>query len=183
MESSAAGHAPVEQRHFTANSHPQSRSVSMAISRVGRPGADSHPHSVNYAEIQMALKPLGDWRAYQGKAELVEAVGAALRPFPGVQLNFARPIRNAFDELLSGDAFRHPRGLRVERGARVTSRERGAEDVENLAQGGRRLVGDPAFDGHVAAISKEMASPLTRPRPRSGIARRPSRDMPQRNAT
>ena len=76
--------------------------VAEVISRVGRPEAGSHPHPVNYAEIQIALKPLGDWREYQDKAELVEAITAALKPFPGVQLNFTQPIQNAFDELLSG---------------------------------------------------------------------------------
>ena len=76
--------------------------VEEVISRIGRPEAGSHPHPVNYAEIQMALAPLGTWKDFDSKAELIEAIGAVLEPFPGVQLNFTQPIQNAFDELLSG---------------------------------------------------------------------------------
>ena len=76
--------------------------VDETISRIGRPEAGSHPHPVNYAEIHIELKPLGEWKNYRNKQELIEALSAGLKPFPGVQLNFTQPIQNAFDELLSG---------------------------------------------------------------------------------
>jgi cobalt-zinc-cadmium resistance protein CzcA len=72
------------------------------ISRIGRPEAGSHPHPVNYAEIQIELKPQREWGRFADKAELIEGISDVLAPFPGVQLNFTQPIQNAFDELLSG---------------------------------------------------------------------------------
>jgi len=76
--------------------------VDETISRIGRPEAGSHPHPVNYAELHIELKPLSEWEEFDSKAELIEAISAKLKPFPGVQLNFTQPIQNAFDELLSG---------------------------------------------------------------------------------
>jgi cobalt-zinc-cadmium resistance protein CzcA len=78
------------------------REVREVVSRIGRPEAGSHPHPVNYAEIHIELKPLGQWTRYKDKDALVEALSEDLGSFPGVQLNFTQPIQNAFDELLSG---------------------------------------------------------------------------------
>jgi heavy metal efflux system protein len=79
--------------------YPEVREV---ISRIGRPEAGSHPHPVNYAEVHIELKPESDWTRYANKAELVEVLKKDLKGFVGVQLNFTQPIKNAFDELLSG---------------------------------------------------------------------------------
>ena len=76
--------------------------VDEVISRIGRPEAGSHPHPVNYAEIHIELKPRRAWGQFKNKDELIAAIGMALEPFPGAQLNFTQPIQNAFDELLSG---------------------------------------------------------------------------------
>ena len=76
--------------------------VDETISRIGRPEAGSHPHPVNYAEIHIELTPFKEWKEFGSKDELIEAISAKLKPFPGVQLNFTQPIQNAFDELLSG---------------------------------------------------------------------------------
>ncbi len=76
--------------------------VDETISRIGRPEAGSHPHPVNYAEVHIELKPRSDWKEFNNKEELIEAIGERLESFPGVQLNFTQPIQNAFDELLSG---------------------------------------------------------------------------------
>jgi cobalt-zinc-cadmium resistance protein CzcA len=78
---------------------PEVREV---VSRVGRPEAGSHPHPVNYAEIQIELNSRDTWSRFDDKAALVEALSAELESFAGVQLNFTQPIQNAFDELLSG---------------------------------------------------------------------------------
>ena len=80
----------------------QFEEVEEVVSRVGRPEAGSHPHPVNYAEIHLSLKPSDEWRRFKDKQELIAALEDALKPFPGVQLNFSQPIQNAFDELLSG---------------------------------------------------------------------------------
>ena len=76
--------------------------VEETLSKIGRPEAGSHPHPVNSAHIQIALKPRNTWKAYGSKAELVEALNRDLSDYPGVQPNFSQPIQNMFDELLSG---------------------------------------------------------------------------------
>lgn len=76
--------------------------VDQTVSRIGRPEAGSHPHPVNYAEIQIELKPQNEWKQFKSKEQLVEALRKELSSYPGVQLNFTQPIQNAFDELLSG---------------------------------------------------------------------------------
>ena len=76
--------------------------VEETVSRIGRPEAGSHPHSVNYAEIHVVLKPLAEWSGPKSKRRLVDGMSQELAPYPGVNLNFTQPIQNAFDELLSG---------------------------------------------------------------------------------
>jgi cobalt-zinc-cadmium resistance protein CzcA len=76
--------------------------VEETLAKIGRPEAGSHPHPVNTAHIQIALKPQEDWKRYRSKAELIEGLSRELSQYPGVQLNFSQPIQNLFDELLSG---------------------------------------------------------------------------------
>jgi cobalt-zinc-cadmium resistance protein CzcA len=76
--------------------------VEFNIARIGRPEAGSHPHPVNFASIQLQLKPSENWTIYRDKEELIEALNTELSRYPGVQLNFTQPIQNLFDELLSG---------------------------------------------------------------------------------
>ncbi len=80
--------------------HPE---VAGTISRIGRPEAGSHPHPVNFAEIQLALKPEnGKPAGAAARRKIVEELRHELGDYPGVTLNFSQPIQNAFDELLSG---------------------------------------------------------------------------------
>jgi len=76
--------------------------VEQTIAKIGRPELGSHPHPVNFANIQLTLKPPLNWTNYSTKAELVEALNKRLSLYPGVQLSFTQPIQNLFDELLSG---------------------------------------------------------------------------------
>ena len=76
--------------------------VEMTIAKIGRPETGSHPHPVNTAHIQIALKSFDMWKNHSNKAELVESLNNALSGYPGVQLNFSQPISSMFDELLSG---------------------------------------------------------------------------------
>lgn len=76
--------------------------VEEVISRIGRPEAGSHPHPVNYGEVQIKLKPLRDWKNHRTKNDLIEALNKNLSETPGIHLNFTQPIQNAFDELISG---------------------------------------------------------------------------------
>ena len=70
--------------------------VARVLSRIGRPEAGSHPHPVNFSEIQISLEPDAD------KPAIVNEIREQLGAFPGVQINISQPIQNEFDELLSG---------------------------------------------------------------------------------
>jgi len=76
--------------------------VEQTVAKIGRPEAGSHPHPVNSAHIQVMLRPRDQWRDYESKEELVDALNRRLSDYPGVQLVFSQPIQNMFDELLSG---------------------------------------------------------------------------------
>lgn len=80
--------------------HPE---VEGTVSRIGRPEAGSHPHPVNFAEIQVSLKhPEGRIAGAAERARIVTELRRELQDYPGVTLNFSQPIQNSFDELLSG---------------------------------------------------------------------------------
>ncbi len=76
--------------------------IKEVISRIGRPEAGSHPHPVNYAEIQIELKPITTENNFRNRAQLVKVLNKDFSDWIGIQLNFTQPIQNAFDELLSG---------------------------------------------------------------------------------
>ena len=78
------------------------REVASTIAKIGRPEAGSHPHPVNFANIQVTLKPQKEWKDYKSKAKLIAALNTMLSQYPGIQLSFTQPIQNLFDELLSG---------------------------------------------------------------------------------
>jgi len=78
------------------------KEVESTIAKIGRPEAGSHPHPVNFAHIQITLKPKKEWKDYKAKEQLIRALNQELSQYPGIQLNFTQPIQNLFDELLSG---------------------------------------------------------------------------------
>lgn len=80
--------------------HPE---VTGTISRIGRPEAGSHPHPVNFAEIQVELaRPAGRMIGAAERQRIVGELRHELQDYPGVTVNFSQPIQNSFDELLSG---------------------------------------------------------------------------------
>jgi len=78
------------------------KEVESTIAKIGRPEAGSHPHPVNFANIQITLRPQNTWKDYRTKGQLIEALNQDLSQYPGIQLSFTQPIQNLFDELLSG---------------------------------------------------------------------------------
>lgn len=77
--------------------------VEGTVSRIGRPEAGSHPHPVNFAEIQIELKAVpGETIGAAKRQAIVAELRESLKDYPGVTMNFSQPIQNAFDELLSG---------------------------------------------------------------------------------
>ncbi len=80
--------------------HPE---VANVVSRVGRPEAGSHPHPVNFAEIQIELETEpGQHSGATRRIRIVDELREELHEYPGVTLNFSQPIQNSFEELLSG---------------------------------------------------------------------------------
>ena len=69
--------------------------IGEVVTRVGRPEAGSHPHPINYGEIQFAPEQ-GD------KDRMVTEIRKRLEGFPGIQVSIGQPIQHQFDELLSG---------------------------------------------------------------------------------
>jgi cobalt-zinc-cadmium resistance protein CzcA len=70
--------------------------IGEVVTRIGRPEAGSHPHPVNYSEVQFSPVNRKD------KDRIVAEVRQRLEGFPGIQVNIGQPIQHLFDELLSG---------------------------------------------------------------------------------
>ncbi len=89
----------VKELSSIAKKHKEVKEV---VSRIGRPEAGSHPHPVNYGEIQIELYPELIFSKNTSKKQLVETLRAEMNKIPGINLNFTQPIQNSFDELISG---------------------------------------------------------------------------------
>lgn len=89
----------VKALSIIAKKHPEVKEV---ISRIGRPEAGSHPHPVNYGEIQIELDPSKTADKNWSKGRLVDSLRSEMNSVPGINLNFTQPIQNSFDELISG---------------------------------------------------------------------------------
>lgn len=76
--------------------------VTETVSKTGRPEAGGHPHPVNYALIQVKMKPQRQWTNFRSKEQMVAAMEARLKDIPGTQLNFTQPIQHLFDDLITG---------------------------------------------------------------------------------
>jgi cobalt-zinc-cadmium resistance protein CzcA len=76
--------------------------VTGTVSKTGRPEAGGHPHPVNYALIQVTMKPQREWKKYNSKEQIIAAMEARLKSIPGIQLNFTQPIQHLFDDLITG---------------------------------------------------------------------------------
>lgn len=76
--------------------------VEQVVTKIGRPEAGSHPHPVNFANMQLKLKPLSEWKDHKTKLKFIDTLNKELSVYPGISLNFTQPIQNLFDELLSG---------------------------------------------------------------------------------
>ncbi|WP_372808951.1 efflux RND transporter permease subunit [Pontiella sp.] len=66
------------------------------VTRIGRPEAGSHPHPINYGEIQFSPTHRRE------KDRIIAEIRERLDGFPGIQVNIGQPIQHQFDELLSG---------------------------------------------------------------------------------
>jgi len=93
---SAATDLAVQQRVMAAV--PEVKSI------VARTGADElglDPMGLNETDSFLVLKPRSEWR-FKDKAQLIDALRAAVADFPGINVSFTQPIEMRTSEMLSG---------------------------------------------------------------------------------
>ncbi len=72
------------------------------VSEQGRPEDGTDNETINVAKVLVRLKARKEWRAGLEKDELVAQMRQSLSDLPGVQFNFAQPIRDSVEESTSG---------------------------------------------------------------------------------
>ncbi|WP_295855568.1 CusA/CzcA family heavy metal efflux RND transporter [uncultured Xylophilus sp.] len=76
--------------------------VLSVTSEQGRPESGTDNETLNMAKILVRLRPTADWRDGIDKPGLVDAMRERLQEIPGVDFNFAQPIRDSVEESTSG---------------------------------------------------------------------------------
>jgi len=71
-------------------------------SEQGRPEDGTDNETINVAKVLVRLKERAQWREGLTKEELVAQMRESLADLPGVQFNFAQPIRDSVEESTSG---------------------------------------------------------------------------------
>ncbi|RZS78632.1 efflux RND transporter permease subunit [Pigmentiphaga kullae] len=71
-------------------------------SEQGRPEDGTDNETINVAKVLVRLKERAQWRKDLTKDELVAQMRQSLADIPGVQFNFAQPIRDSVEESTSG---------------------------------------------------------------------------------
>ncbi|GAA4339550.1 CusA/CzcA family heavy metal efflux RND transporter [Pigmentiphaga soli] len=72
------------------------------ISEQGRPEDGTDNETINVAKVLVRLKDRSQWRKGLDKETLVSEMRQSLSDMPGVQFNFAQPIRDSVEESTSG---------------------------------------------------------------------------------
>jgi cobalt-zinc-cadmium resistance protein CzcA len=75
--------------------------VRVVVSQLGAPDDGTDPEGLDNLEFYVGLKPRDEWQT-KDKANLVEAMSAALANIPGITTNFSQPIKDNVDEALAG---------------------------------------------------------------------------------
>jgi cobalt-zinc-cadmium resistance protein CzcA len=120
--------------------------VSSVVTRIGRPDVATEAMGIHQGDVYVLLKPRGEWRRFQKKEQLIDALAMALEKVPGVSYNFTQPMAMRLDETISGIKADvavkifgdDPRTLNqlAEQALHVLSRVRGAADSQmELATG------------------------------------------------
>ncbi|GGX35790.1 cation transporter [Pigmentiphaga litoralis] len=76
--------------------------VIAVTSEQGRPEDGTDNETINVAKVLVRLKPRDQWRKGLDKDTLVAEMRESLSDLPGVQFNFAQPIRDSVEESTSG---------------------------------------------------------------------------------
>ncbi len=82
------------------SSFPQ---VTTVTSELGRPDDGTDSTGFFNVEFYVGLKPYDQWTGpYRTKPELIKAMDAKLRQFPGIDFNYTQPAEDAVDEAETG---------------------------------------------------------------------------------
>ncbi len=77
--------------------------VQSVVSKIGRAEIATDPMGVNRSDIFVMLKPKTQWKRFDAKAELVEAMEEILdKNIPGQGFGFSQPIELRVQELIAG---------------------------------------------------------------------------------
>lgn len=76
--------------------------VITVVSEQGRPESGDDNETINMAKVLIRLQPQQEWRKDLTKEQLIGDMRATLADIPGVQFNFAQPIRDSVEESTSG---------------------------------------------------------------------------------
>lgn len=81
----------------------QYRDVEYAVTQVGRNDDGTDPFPPSRIEMMIGPKPVGQWREFREKQQLVAAIGNAFREeFPTARFNFTQPIIDSVTEDANG---------------------------------------------------------------------------------
>lgn len=120
--------------------------VDTVFAKIGTPEVATDPMPPNVADNFVMLKPRAQWPdPERNKADLVDAMAAALTTLPGNNYEFTQPIQMRFNELISG--------VRADLGIKVFG-----DDLAQLEQSAQAILAvirqiDGAADARVEQVS------------------------------
>ncbi|HEX7318527.1 MAG TPA: CusA/CzcA family heavy metal efflux RND transporter [Pyrinomonadaceae bacterium] len=77
--------------------------VTKVVSKTGRAEVATDPMSIDFSDLYVELKPIGEWTTTHSKVELVEKMSEALeKRVPNASCSFSQPIELRVAELISG---------------------------------------------------------------------------------
>ena len=76
--------------------------VKQTLSQVGRPNDGTDPKGFYNVQIQVDLKPQGEWQRKITEDQLIDEMDQQLKKYPGVVFNYSQPIRDNVEEAVAG---------------------------------------------------------------------------------
>ena len=76
--------------------------VDQVVSRIGAAEVPTDPMSMEESDVNIKLKPKGEWVTAKSKDELADKFKEALAIIPGMEVEFTQPIEMRFNELITG---------------------------------------------------------------------------------
>jgi cobalt-zinc-cadmium resistance protein CzcA len=70
--------------------------------KIGRPDFATEAMGINEGDVYVALAPTREWKRFQSKEELIDAMDKALARIPGISYDFTQPMAMRLDETVSG---------------------------------------------------------------------------------